>query len=1470
MFAIPAILLQFNKIQNLVVDIATTRLSTELNTKIEIGSIDYRFFNTLTLKDVSIEDQQQDSLLYVEELHADFDFWKFFNNKLEFSQVSFDGLRGHIKSDGQGNTNLDFLFKKRNQKKESTFIDLKLERFKIKNSSLSYSNMSDSTETLLFNPHRIELTRLNAEITVREFNKDSINLNVRYLNVQERSGLKLENLSLKAHGSPRGISIPELSIELPESKIKLSPLTMKFDSFDDFGDFYHQIIFDIPVKAATISFHDLAAFVPGFRGLHEIIKVDALLTGRLASLRLQDMKVEYGESFRFDANLDVSGLPNLEESFFYGTVNQLQINKAELEDLVARIDNRPFVLPKEFNQLGLISYRGNITGFLSDLVAYGNLNTNIGSISSDISIKFQNQLQDILYNGRLRTNNLALGKFFSDTIVGKIAIDLNTTGTKLMHQAFKGTLTARVAELEFNKYNYKNATFDGEYDGTGFNGQIIIDDENIEADFYGIMDFRNPKVPVFDFNLELSNTNLYALNLIKDFPDSRLSFKGTTNMSGSSFDNLNGMLQFSDIVFVNRERTLNAQEISFISRTGTNNTHFQIQSDFVNGSFSGDFKYSSIGNTFRKVLSRYLPSLATNGKRNGNNHYLPNNIHVDLSLDNLQEIAQVLYLPYEIEGITTIRGDIDEANNQIELISDIADIKTTKQIFDNISIRLENQGQQLRLTGRSQMHDINSGLMNMFFSANASRDKLLAKFIWQNNKEITNAGEIDTETLFSRSDDAVSAHTRFNPTQIIISDSIWDIRSSDVFFSADSMITINNFLFENERQFFHIDGVASRNRSDSVTVSMNDLNLDYIMELVRLDGISFSGVTTGKLNIFSLLKEPIFLADLAVRNFEMNDHVMGNAWVKTNWDNENDQLLIDGFFTNDSLEILAEANGAYIPKGDSLELNIESRALSTGFLNRYFDGVASNVDGKGEGWVYIHGPLKQIQIEADVFVTDGQATIDLLKTNYRFNDRVVLTSDKILIDNITLYDEENNPARASGYISHDGTFNNMLYDVKINAENILAMNTRPTDDDFFYGKAYVGGLVHIFGNDEEANIVVNGVTRPKTSCFMSMGSTSSVLENDFIRFIEQTVESYRDDFSEEEDPLQFASSREFNVKVDMQIEVTPEAVMEIIVDPNGGDKITGRGRGNIRILFDTFSDVEIYGTVELEQGSYLFTLQTVIRKEFKINEGSTIAFAGDPFGAQANINGYYGLTASLADLIEREELQQITSRSTVPVHCLLTLTDDLMSPTIRFDIDLPSSDESVKSRVRNVINTDEMMNRQILYLLLFHKFFTPDDIRATNATFAFSEGFSFAAATVSAQINSWIQNSLNTDIFSFGLDWQKTDAVSDEVKAQILIQPNNRLVINGNIGYRNDNISENKFIGDFDLEYKLIESGKLRFTAYNHTIDRAQLREAKTTQGVGLIYREDFNNLREMVNYYWNALRSLFGSKAKKEEEANL
>ena len=141
---------------------------------------------------------------------------------------------------------------------------------------------------------------------------------------------------------------------------------------------------------------------------------------------------------------------------------------------------------------------------------------------------------------------------------------------------------------------------------------------------------------------------------------------------------------------------------------------------------------------------------------------------------------------------------------------------------------------------------------------------------------------------------------------------------------------------------------------------------------------------------------------------------------------------------------------------------------------------------------------------------------------------------------------------------------------------------------------------------------------------------------------------------------------------------------------------------------------------------------------------------------------------------------------------------------------------------------------------------------------------SFVASTLSAHISNWVKQAFNTNSLSFGVDWQTSEITQqNEFKAQLLYQPNNRLILNGNLGYSTENTStsNNRFIGDIDLEYLLSESGKLRFKAYNHTIDR--LGEAKLSQGVGLVYKEDFVSVGDMINYYFGWVK---GSATKKQE----
>ncbi|MDR1879944.1 MAG: translocation/assembly module TamB, partial [Tannerellaceae bacterium] len=75
----------------------------------------------------------------------------------------------------------------------------------------------------------------------------------------------------------------------------------------------------------------------------------------------------------------------------------------------------------------------------------------------------------------------------------------------------------------------------------------------------------------------------------------------------------------------------------------------------------------------------------------------------------------------------------------------------------------------------------------------------------------------------------------------------------------------------------------------------------------------------------------------------------------------------------------------------------------------------------------------------------------------------------------------------------------------------------------------------------------------------------------------------------------------------------------------------------------------------------------------------------------------------------------------------------------------------------------------------------------------------------------------------------------------------NRLIFNGNFGYKNNPTQKNIFVGEFDLEYRLTRSGEIRLKAYNHANDMYRyLKQSLTTQGVGIMYKKDFSTLYEI------------------------
>ena len=77
---------------------------------------------------------------------------------------------------------------------------------------------------------------------------------------------------------------------------------------------------------------------------------------------------------------------------------------------------------------------------------------------------------------------------------------------------------------------------------------------------------------------------------------------------------------------------------------------------------------------------------------------------------------------------------------------------------------------------------------------------------------------------------------------------------------------------------------------------------------------------------------------------------------------------------------------------------------------------------------------------------------------------------------------------------------------------------------------------------------------------------------------------------------------------------------------------------------------------------------------------------------------------------------------------------------------------------------------------------------------------------------------------------------------------NNRLIFNGQIGYRDNANATTSFIGDFDLRYLIFPNGNFSVHVYNQANDRYFTRNTLNTQGIGFILKKDFSTLRDLFS----------------------
>ena len=1455
-------------------------LSDLLNTRVTIGRINIGLLNRIIIDDVLLDDQDEQEMLKVTRLSAKFDIMPFFKGKISISSVQLFGFNINLqKKTPDSPPNFKFVldaFASNDTVKKDNSLDLRINSILIRRGRMAYHVLSEEETPGKFNAKHVQLQNIIANISLKALSKDSINLGIKRLSLDEKvSGFSLKKMSLKLVANSRQTSIDNFAIELPETSLKLDTIHLIYDSLKAFDRFTEQVRFSFRTLPSQITLKDISPFLPALSHFKEPISLDMEVKGTVNQLTCSHLEITAdNRQFRLKGDVALQDLSHPQDAYVFGTLSELTATTRGGGFLVRNLSHDYNGVPPVLERLGNVSFRGEVSGYFTDIVTYGQLHTDLGGVNMDLKLSSDKSKGLFAYSGAVKTTDYKLGKLLANEQLGEITFNLDVHGRHVTDRLPVVELKGLIASVDYSRYRYENITLDGEYKQGGFNGKVALDDPNGSIYLNGDVNVSS-RIPTFNFQAIINKLRPHDLNLTSKYPDTEFSLKLRANFTGGSVDEMIGEINVDSLEFMSPEKQYFMNNMNIRASKQNNENQLRLTSEFLTASVEGKFQYHTLPASILNIMRKYVPSLILPPKKPIETH---NNFQFDIHIYNTDILSTIFDIPLTVYTHSTLKGYFNDPLQRLRVEGYFPRLQYKNNFIESGMILCENPSDHIR--ARVRLTNLKKkGAVNLSLDAQAKDDNISTTLNWGNSAAVTYSGQLAAVAKFLRTEGEkplLKAMVEVKPTDIILNDTLWQIHPSQVVVDSGK-VDVNNFYFSHQDRYVRINGRLSDNPQDSVKVDLKDINMGYVFDIASIsDDVNFEGDATGTAYASGVFKKPVMNTRLFIKNFSLNQGRLGDLNIYGEWDNENRGIRLDASI-KDISTTPSRVTGIIHPlKPESgLDLNIEANELNLKFLEHYMKSIANDIKGRATGKVHFYGKFKGLNLDGAV-MTDASMNFDILNTHFAIKDTILLAPTGLTFNNIHISDMEGHSGRMNGYL-HFQHFKNLNYRFEIQANNMLVMNTKESTDMPFYGTVYGTGNALLTGNAIQGLDVNVAMTTNRNSIFTYInGSVASATSNQFIKFVDKTprrtiqdsiqIISYYEQLQQKRQEAE--EEQKTDIRLNILVDATPDATMKIIMDPVAGDYISGKGTGNIRTEFYNKGDVKMFGSYQINQGVYKFSLQEVIRKDFVIKNGSTITFNGAPLDANLDIQASYTVnSASLNDLIP-EESSSIIQQPNVKVNCIMNLSGILVRPTIKLGIELPNERDEVQTLVRNYISTEEQMNMQILYLLGIGKFYTEDARNNQNSNVMSS----VLSSTLSGQLNNALSQVFETNNWNIGTNLSTGDKGWTDMEVEGILSGqllNNRLLINGNFGYRDNPMANTNFVGDFEAEWLINRSGDIRLKAYNETNDRYYTKTNLTTQGVGIMYKKDFNKWSDL--FFWNKwkLRNKRKQKEKSKQQTD-
>jgi hypothetical protein len=1322
------------------------------------------------------------------------------------------------------------------------------QQIELVDNSVAYNVANTPVSVNGFNSNHMDYKQLNLDASKLYYSSKITKITVNKFSTVDRLGFSINQFETEFSMDQHSITATKLVVRTPNSSID-ADLNLKFGSLQSLKDSLEHLRLNLDLQNVSIANSDIVYFSnqlvnkPFFQNKTSVTTITGKVNGLVKNLTGKNLVIKTGANTIVKTDFIIKGLPKAETAYFSIPNLSIVTGKADIEMMAGTFIPISIELPENISTQ--ISFNGTLKAFESDI----KLNSSFGSANVVASID-----NDENFKSKADINKFDLGSLLRDTVMfGPLWLTAEANGKGLDINTIEAKITAEVTEIFLNGYNYQNLILDGDASGKEFAGLVSLNDKNIAFDFDGRINL-NPNRERYKFNLNFKGANLQKLHFTKD--DIRVGLTATADLEGETLNKLNGKAGISNIVVVRGDKVYELDSLLFASINESGKSELNFSSALVGIKYSGTLSPINLVAEITAFANRYFPftdSTQVATKRE------PSNFNLEIQLHNHPILSQVL-LPQlnEFEpGI--IKGSFDSEKNQLILYAAMNRIVYGSTEVNDLVLDISSDSTQL-------VYEISSSAVS---STQVRLDNVLIEGKISDSIIQANLSSIDQnlrkKVAINSQIGKINGRYRFaiNKDNFYLMHNRWNIAEDNFIEFGKAGMLIHNFFIESASSKINVSSVNNTFNED-INIEIIDFKLDDLSRIVEKD----TSLVKGKLNGNILMKRVNnsygIIADAKIDSLAIRNIPIGNITAKAdNPTGKRFDVNLDLSGEHNRLSV----NGFFLAKEDNnpINLKIDIQTLSLEAVEALSMGQIKNSSGSIAAKFAIKGTFNEPEIAGKLVFNDVLLTPTA--TNNRLelkNETIQIRPNGIFFNAFTLLDSHKHSAVVDGSIKMT-RFKDFIFALQVNTNNFQLINTSSRDNREFFGRMIIDSRINIKG--PIAFPEISARVKLKNGSNFTFAVPESRIESDKGEGVVKFKKTQRlNPILYSIDDISPQSTRFTGIDLSSVIEIDKQATLKLLLDPLSSDSLVVRGEAGLSFSMDRSGKMSLTGAYHLDDGSYLVSLESIVKRRFDILSGSTIVWNGDPLDAIISINAKYTARAAPYDLMAFQmsalsDTESSSYKQRYPFWVLLKLRGELLHPTIDFEIQLPPEDKGILGGAVNqklsMLNEDESaLNKQVFALLVLGRFIQENPLQAETGGTS-----TLVRATVgkllSAQLNQLSSKlisgvELDFDVQSFN-DYQTGEAegrtqVEVGVKKQLF---NNRLSVQvgGSVDVEGESAKQNKaseITGDVKIEYALTKDGRYRLKGFRHNQYEGALEGQLIETGVGVAFVRDFNKWKNL------------------------